>query len=189
MSGRDRFARAKPFIGALVSILRLVPARIVQSSWWIVRGMPGVLGVLFRYVFFARLVKACGDNVMIGPGCHIQGWGEITVGSNVTIHLNTYIDAIGGLYIGDNVSIAHACSILTFEHGWANSEMPIKYNPLALSSVSIGNDVWVGCGVRILAGVSIGERVVVAAGSVVKRGAYEAGVYAGVPATLKKALM
>ncbi len=119
---------------------------------------------------------------MIGRGCEIRGWPGLRFGRNVTLHLNGYVDASGGVTIGNEVSIAHGCSILSFEHTWADASEPIKYNPLSLHPVEIQDDVWVGCGVRILAGSTILSRSVVAAGAVVTRGIYGPGVFGGVPA-------
>jgi acetyltransferase-like isoleucine patch superfamily enzyme len=104
------------------------------------------------------------------------------MGDRISLHEFVYIDAAGGISIGNDVSIAHGCSIVSFEHGWSDINVPIKYNPIISKPVSIGSDVWIGCGVRILAGAKIGNRVVVAAGSVVKGVLAPGGVYAGSPA-------
>jgi acetyltransferase-like isoleucine patch superfamily enzyme len=48
--------------------------------------------------------------------------------------------------------------------------------------VRIGNRVWLGVGVIVLPGVTIGDDVVVGAGAVVTRDCLEPGLYAGVPA-------
>jgi acetyltransferase-like isoleucine patch superfamily enzyme len=48
--------------------------------------------------------------------------------------------------------------------------------------VCIGNDVWIGINVTILAGVSIGDGAIVGAGSVVTKSLEPYGIYAGVPA-------
>lgn len=52
--------------------------------------------------------------------------------------------------------------------------------------VSIGNDVYLGAGVRIMPGVRIGNGVVVGARSVVARDLEPYGVYVGAPARLVK---
>lgn len=50
--------------------------------------------------------------------------------------------------------------------------------------VSIGNDVWIGDGACILAGVSIGDGAVIAANSVVTKNVEAYTIVAGVPATI-----
>ncbi len=52
--------------------------------------------------------------------------------------------------------------------------------------VKIGDNVWVGARAVILPGVTIGNNVVVAAGSVVNRDVPDNVVVAGVPAVIKK---
>lgn len=144
--------------------------------------MPGMVGIGLRYAFALRLCRSCGDNVQFGPGVCVQCWENLSIGSNVNIHRQCYVDAWGGLRIHDNVSIAHASSIVAFGHTWADERVPIKYNPLVDLPIEIGPDVWIGCGVRVLGGASIGERSIVAAGAVVTKGQYAGGIFAGVPA-------
>ncbi|HEY1558891.1 MAG TPA: hypothetical protein VGF94_28905 [Kofleriaceae bacterium] len=188
MSGRDQFRRARPVLLAISAVWRLFPRFLFRWSWWLVQSFPGKPGIGLRYLYAKRLALACADNVQIGPRCTIVCWDKLELGTNVNIHVGGYIDAQGGVRILDNVSIAHACSVLSFEHTWADASVPIKYNPIVMSPVEIGPDVWIGCGVRVLAGAKLKERTVVAAGAVVTAGDYAAGVYAGVPAKLKKKL-
>ncbi|MBQ3301685.1 MAG: maltose O-acetyltransferase, partial [Eggerthellaceae bacterium] len=54
--------------------------------------------------------------------------------------------------------------------------------------VRIGNDVWVGAGAIILAGVTIGDKAVIGAGSVVTRDVPERVVVAGSPARVIRRL-
>lgn len=104
------------------------------------------------------------------------------IGDNVSIHDYTYIDAIGGVDIGSDVSIAHGTSIISFEHNYDATDTPIKYSGLHLGPVKIDNDVWIGCGVRVLSNSHIKNKTVIAAGSVVKGKLEPLSIYAGVPA-------
>jgi len=52
--------------------------------------------------------------------------------------------------------------------------------------VDIGNDVWIGAKAMIMEGVTIGDGVIVAAGSLVTRNLEPYGVYGGIPAKLIK---
>ncbi len=141
-----------------------------------------------RYLWAKRLAKACGDNVMIGPSVYIDHWENISIGTNVNIHRWCYLDGNGGIEIQDNVSIAHSSSILSFDHTYEDPSLPIKYNPLQMKPVVISGDVWIGCGVRILAGAAIASRSIVGAGAVVASGNYEPGILLGVPAKVKKSI-
>lgn len=186
MRGRERFRRVEPVLNGAVRVLRLLPAGLAVATWWLVDWIPGLAGMGIRYIWVKRLSRRCGSNVMIGRHVDIRHWAGLSLGDNVTIHGQCYLDAIGGIAILDDVSIAHATSILSFEHGFDDPLRPIKDQPLQLLPVSIGPDAWVGAGVRILAGAAIGPRSVVAAGAVVTRGALAGGIYGGVPARLLK---
>lgn len=52
-----------------------------------------------------------------------------------------------------------------------------------------GEDCWFGAGAMVMPGVTVGDRVVVAAGSVVTRDVPSDTLVAGVPATVKRSLL
>ncbi|MGE0278750.1 MAG: DapH/DapD/GlmU-related protein [Nitrospiraceae bacterium] len=139
-----------------------------------------------RYVVAATLAKRISDNVLFGKYVAVLGWEELELGQNVSIHRNAYIDATGGIVIGDNVSIAHDVSLISFEHGYEDLGQPIKYNRLKLRPILIEEDVWIGCGARILSGVTIGRRSIVGAGAVVVSDIPSGSVVGGVPAKVLK---
>jgi acetyltransferase-like isoleucine patch superfamily enzyme len=128
------------------------------------------------------ITKKVGDNVYIGKYVILKNTYNLEIGSNVSIHDFCYLDAIGGISISDNVSIAHNCTILSANHTWSDISIPIKYNIENLKKTSIGDNVWIGCGVKILAGVNINTRVVVAAGSVINKDIDSNILVGGMPA-------
>lgn len=186
MRGRDIFKVVYPIMRLLSYPLFLLPRFIINWLWILADLLPSILGVGFRYILALRLAKNIGKNVFFGRGVEIKNWQNFEIGSNVSIHKDCYIDAIGGLIISDDVSIAHNSSILTFEHTWENKDEPIRSNPVKLNSVKIENDVWIGCGCRILSGVVIGSRSIVAAGAVVSKSVEKNTLVGGVPAKLIK---
>ncbi len=188
MRGRDIFKVVYPMMKLLSYLFFLLPRFIINWLWILADLLPDLLGVGFRYILALRLAKNIGENVFFGRGVEIKSWQNFEIGSNVSIHKDCYIDAIGELIIKDDVSIAHNSSILTFEHTWKNKDEPIRSNPVNLNSVKIENDVWIGCGCRILSGVTIGERTIVAAGAVVTKDIESASLVGGVPAKLIKRL-
>ncbi|WP_197408321.1 acyltransferase [Campylobacter iguaniorum] len=150
--------------------------------------MPGIIGVGFRYIIALRLCKKIGKNVFFGRCVEVKNWENIEIGSNVSIHKDCYIDAFGGLSIGDDVSIAHNSSILSSEHTWDDIHTPIRSNPLERNPVKINSDVWIGCGCRILSGVTIGNRCIIAAGAVVITNIEPNCMVGGIPAKFIKQL-
>jgi acetyltransferase-like isoleucine patch superfamily enzyme len=67
-------------------------------------------------------------------------------------------------------------------HIFADASRPIHKQGLSRQGVTIGDDVWIGAGARILDGVTIARGCVIGAGAVVTRSTRPDGVYLGVPA-------
>ena len=103
---------------------------------------------------------------------------NIHMGKNVFINAGCKFQDQGGIYIGDNVLIGHNVVIATLNH----DENPAKRGNLKPSSIKIGNDVWIGSNATVLAGVTIGDGAIVAAGAVVTRDVDENTIVGGVPA-------
>lgn len=185
MTGRELFAQLSGVVAAATRATSHIPAPLFRLTWPLVCSLPGVVGIAVRYIYAARLCQSVGHNVRIGPGCTIEFFDRLSCGDNVSIHRGCYLDARGRITIGNDVSIAHDTSLVAFEHSWDDPTVPIKYNPLVPAPIIIADDVWIGAGVRVLAGADIASRTVIAAGAVVTRGEYGQGVYAGVPAKKK----
>jgi len=187
VKGRETFRKYKGIISFLSKMLTILPIKIRSIMWEFVVYFPGKIGVGLRYIIMSSLIKKCGNNVYIGQGVTIKNISNLSFGDNVSIHNNCYIDALGGISIGDNVSIAHNSSILSFDHTWDDKSIPIKYNPLKPSSVSIKDDVWIGCGCRIMSGVIINSRSIIAAGAVINKEVGSNQIVGGIPGrTIKK---
>jgi acetyltransferase-like isoleucine patch superfamily enzyme len=181
MNGRVLFKLLKPLIFLTNLLFHFFPKFLIEYLWIISDLLPNKLMIGVKYLCAKRLLKSIGDNVSFGRSVTIKNCENISIGCNVSIHDNCYIDGLGGINIGDNVSIAHASSILSFDHSWSDLKLPIKYNRLIVNNIVIETDVWVGCGVRILAGSFLCKRVVIAANSVVKGKIESNYLYAGVP--------
>lgn len=187
-TGRDKFHRNRAAIEAIRRMLGWLPVPLVSAVLLPVRPLRGGLGALGRYLLASRQFASLGEACYLAPWGVIKSPDRVEVGDRFSLHEFCYLDAAGGLRIGNDVAIAHCCSILTANHRWSEPHTPIKYTPLEMAAVEIGDDVWIGCGVRILPGTVIEPRVVVAAGAVV-RGRLESGfLYGGVPAKKIKKL-
>lgn len=149
---------------------------------------PRIVGIALRYCIARARAQACGDNVLFDRGVEVRGWERLSLGNNVSVNRGCYLDATGGLTIDDDVSIAHQVSVLTSNHTWSDVTRPVRDNPLRVEPVHIEQDVWIGCGCRILAGITIESRSVVAAGAVVVKDVPRGVIVAGVPARLIKDL-
>lgn len=184
------FQILKPVITAMSLLFSYLPRVLFTITWPILELMPWKLGILMRYIWAKRLAKSCGENVLFETGVRITHWDQIEFGDNSAIFETCYLDGKGGIKIGDNVSIAHQVSLISFDFDIdeLDKNTPLKYAVQRKKPIVIGDDVLIFSGSRILAGVTIAPRTIVAANSVVKAGDYESGVYAGAPAKFKKAL-
>ena len=164
----------------------VVPRPICELGLTLLRYVPTKAGIALRYMLVSRLAASCGENVAVFEGVHLFRVDKMRIGNNVSVHQMCYLDASGGLTIGDDVAIAHATTIMTSDHKYSDVSMPIRDAEGTLAAVEIGDDVWVGAGVRILSGVKIGPHSVVAAGAVVTRDVDRNALVGGVPARLIK---
>lgn len=67
-----------------------------------------------------------------------------------------------------------------------NDFVRLERTPDMFKHVAVGNDVWTGHNVNVMAGVSVGDGAIIAAGSVVTKDVPPYAIVAGVPATIKR---
>lgn len=186
MRGREQFRQFGIFLTLLEQIIKVMPSCISESIWGLSEGWRSKAALAIRYAIVKNFAASCGQVVYIGPYIEIKNIHNLCIGSNVSIHRGCYIDAAGKITIGNNVSIAHSVSILSSNHQWMNLNLPIRDNPPVVKSVIIEDDVWIGCGCRIMPDVCIHSRSIVAAGAVVTHDVESGTIVGGVPARLIK---
>ncbi|MCH7401712.1 acyltransferase [Belliella kenyensis] len=188
-TGRSLFNRWEFFLNILVKIFKFLPKWFLSFIWLLFLNFNGLFGKLVRYLILKAKAKNVGKNVSIGSNTIIKHWNNFSCGSNVSIHENCMIDCDANILIGNDVSIAHSTSLVAANHTWEDFSTPIKYNPLTKIGIIIEDDVWVGCGVRILDGVIIESRSIIAAGAVVNKKVEKGSLVGGVPAKLIKKII
>ncbi len=77
---------------------------------------------------------------------------------------NVYINAANGINFGNNIEIGPGSAIVSANHDLDNYSISKKNYP-----ITIGNNVWIGANCTILPTVSIGDNVVIGAGSIVTK--------------------
>ena len=188
MNGRTFFKKFSYVVVVLSKTLSLPPKFILVFLLDVLSLFPSKIGVLLRYIVLKAICPNIGSNIYIGRFVVFKNFIGLSIGNNVSIHDYSYIDAIGGVEIGNDVSIAHSSSIISFEHIYDEIGTPIKYSGLVLGKIKVENDVWIGCGVRVLSNSHIKNRTIIAAGSVVRGHLESSSVYAGVPVRKVKGL-
>lgn len=188
MTGRKIFLKYGKVINSLAKAMSVFPKALRKWLLRLFRNTGGNIGILIRYLLIKELAASCGDNVSVRQYVFIENIENVSFGNNVSIHPFCYLEGKGGIEIADDVSIAHNCSIMSTNHSWTEQNVSIKYNPLSLEKVHISCGVWCGCGCRILAGVNIGERSIIAAGAVVTKDVESETIVGGVPAKVIKSI-
>ncbi len=113
----------------------------------------------------------------------ISGWGKIRIGDRVFINVGTVLIACVEITIGDDVALANEVLIVdSNSHG-------VEGKPHVEAPVRIGDGSWIGNRAMILPGVTIGRRVLVAAGAVVTRDVPDDSLVAGNPARVVRTLV
>ena len=182
MRGRDKFARFKPAINALVRIYSVLPRSMRTRKMERLRKKTGNIALVKRYALLKTLAKSVGDNVSVFPDVYLRNAQEMEIGNNVSFQPMVYIEAYGGVTIGDDVSLAEGASLFSVNHGFEDMNIPIKDQPLTALPVIIENNVWIGAKATVLGGVKIASGTIVAAGAVVSNDTQENSTVAGVPA-------
>lgn len=182
MNGRKLFLKYDFIIKVLVKMSKYIPTPLFSSLYNVSSISEGKLPLLIRYLYLKKYCLSCGDNIFIGRNVVLKNLDKLSLGSNVSIHSFNYIDAAGSITIGNDVSIANMTSIISFNHTWENPSIPIKYNDVRLLPIIIDDDVWIGGNVKILGGVTVNKRTVLAAGAVVSKDVESMSIVGGVPA-------
>ena len=95
-------------------------------------------------------------------GCKDKGCLEI--GSHCFFNINSSITCMKHVKIGDYCKFGNNLVIVDHDHNFKGTG-----EEFSAAEINIGNYVWVGAGCIILKGVKIGDRAVIAAGSVVRK--------------------
>ncbi len=133
-----------------------------------------------------ELIPGIPKTATICPPFHCDHGSEINIGEDAFVNHNCTMLDCGGVTIGKRTLIGPNCSIYTPQH-------PIDYiarrEPKETGyPVVIGEDTWLGGNVTVCPGVTIGNRCIIAAGSVVTRDIPDDCMAAGNPAVVKKKL-
>ena len=164
-----------------------------------------ILKSLLNFSFFRDKIKLnvyyCVNHTIglrqakVGKGSKIhattilrQGY-NIEIGENCLINHNNVLQAgkvDGKIIIGNHVHTGANVMIIAFNHAFDTRDIPTINQDYYDADIIVGDDVWIGGGAIILAGVTIGKGSIIAAGAVVVSDVPEYSIVGGVPAKVLK---
>ena len=132
-----------------------------------------------------------GRNLHVGKGSTLWAPRRLAIGHDVYIGKHVHIEA--NCEIGDYCMLANRVAIIgRHDHEFSAIGYPVRYAPWIGSTRTpsryidekavLEGDVWLGYGVIVLTGVTVGQGAIVAAGSVVTKSIPPYSIAAGVPA-------
>jgi acetyltransferase-like isoleucine patch superfamily enzyme len=164
------------------------------QTWWVnhfLQPQLDVCGVGLQ-VIEPRHLQISGPHVRLGNHVHImtlreapvrlsvfEEMGSISIGDYCLINPGVRVTSAEAITIGRSCMLAMHCSVNDAD--WHDLQHRI-YAPGKTAKVVLEDNVWLGEGVRVLKGVTIGENTVVGAGSVVTRSLPANVIAAGNPA-------
>ncbi|GAA0219372.1 acyltransferase [Cryptosporangium japonicum] len=132
-----------------------------------------------RYVLY-RLTGMDVRTPNVYPHCRFLGDGRIRIGEQSFVNRECYFEAVGDISIGAQTAVAMQVLFVTSTHEFdADGRFSVQSSG---RSIVVGDRCWLGARVTVCPGVTIGDDVVVAAGSVVTKNLAPGALYAGVPA-------
>lgn len=133
-----------------------------------------------RLVLLRQMLAEVGEESYIEPPFHAN-WGgaHLHLGRNIWANFNLTLVDDTHIYIGDYTMIGPNVTIATAGHPVLPQlrQEGYQFN----QPVVIGKNCWLGAGVIVLPGVTVGDNAVIGAGSVVTRDIPSGVVAAGTP--------
>ena len=149
-------------------------------------------GFFVRYPVEGEILEALdegrltiGEGTLLEPGFWLTLGPEatISIGAGCFLNRNTMLAAHERIEIGDHTMFANGCFVGDAEHRYDDQTQPITWQGFTSKGpVTIGDNVWFGVNCVVTSGVSVGERCVVGANSVVTADLPARHVCAGAPA-------
>ncbi|KIX90698.1 hypothetical protein TP70_06140 [Staphylococcus microti] len=139
-----------------------------------------------RHAIVKDVFAHTSESFYIEPTIYFDYGTNISVGDNFYVNANsTWLDA-ATITIGNNVKIGPNVQLITINHPLDPDERRtgIEY----AAPIVVEDDVWIGAGVIILPGITIGQGATIAAGSIVTKNVPARTVVGGNPAKMIKQL-
>jgi maltose O-acetyltransferase len=139
-----------------------------------------------RERILSDLLGSVGEGVVIRPPFYCDYGSQIRIGARTFVNFNLVALDVACITIGEDVQFGPNVQLLTPTHPTDPEQRRAKIE--AARPIAIGDNVWLGGGVIVCPGVTIGENTVVGAGAVVTRNLPPNVVAVGNPARIIRSL-
>ena len=132
-----------------------------------------------------------GAHVLLEPGVWISGpeHARIRIGGGSFLNRNVMVAAMDLVEIGEHCMLANGCFVTDANHRFDDPARPVPWQGFSTKGPTrIGANVWCGANVVVTSGVTIGERCVIGANSVVTSDIPPFSIAAGAPARVLRAV-
>ncbi|HEY1357339.1 MAG TPA: acyltransferase [Thermoleophilaceae bacterium] len=132
-----------------------------------------------------------GEHTLFEPNVWITApdSARIRIGSGSFLNIGVMVAAHELIEIGDHCMFANGCFVTDANHRYDDPDTPVPWQGFTSKGPTrIGDNVWCGAGVVITSGVTVGERCVIGANSVVTQNLPPHSVAFGAPARVVKRL-
>jgi acetyltransferase-like isoleucine patch superfamily enzyme len=126
---------------------------------------------------------AIGNGVFLGRGTILSCKdGDITLGDEVNIGFHSEIFSGSNVVVGRHGLFAAYTYLVGGGHDFSRTDAPVVEQERVSKGITLGENVWLGAGAKVMDGVCIGRDVVVGAGAVVTEDLPDGAVAVGIPA-------
>lgn len=136
---------------------------------------------LMSFNEYGKIVLQEGVDLDRGVDIKAHG-GCIKLGRNTYVGPYVCIAGPGDITIGENCMIAAHSGIYSNNHIFSDPTIPIREQGTTNRGIVIEDDCWLGTGVKVMDGITIGRGSVIGAGAVVTKDIPPYSVAVGVPA-------
>lgn len=139
-----------------------------------------------RRTILTELLGAIGPDTVIRPPFYCDYGSHVRIGARSFVNFGLVALDVAPITIGDDVQIGPNVQLLTPTHPVDADLRRAKWE--AAEPIEVGDNVWLGGGVIVLPGVSIGRETVIGAGAVVTKDVPSGVVAVGNPARVIRTL-
>jgi acetyltransferase-like isoleucine patch superfamily enzyme len=132
-----------------------------------------------------------GSDSLFEPGVWITAPApaRVRIGSGVFLNLGVMVAAYEYVEIGDHCMLANGCFVSDANHRFDDPDRPVPWQGFTSKGPTrLGDNVWCGANVVITSGVTVGERCVIGANSVVSSDIPPYSIAAGAPARVLRTI-